>query len=228
MARYNIRDLIGHFVAPRRAKSKMCPHACCRGHRVHPANYPVIVPDKLLRRASEDDLAAHFVKVSSGHSKADETARAQILHEMERRDAAEIRRHDRALEHKRRVFAKRLERAEEVDRHWLEAENATRGNMLNKAGRAAGIDERSLFTGPEARARRYASEELLNHWQSHPRPTAAYFQGQDTTLGPQYTAPRRRRRVPVARRTVTVRQARGKRTLSVAVVRKESSSRPAA
>jgi hypothetical protein len=220
MARYDIRDLIGHFVAPRRAKGKMCPHACCRGHRVHPANYPVILPNRLLRRASDDDLAEHYDKAAGPKA---EQARAQILHEMQRRDEQAIKRHDRALEHKRRVFAKRLERAEEIDRLWLEAENATRGNMLNKAGRAADIDERSLFTGPESRARRYASEELLNHWQSHPRPTAAYFQGKSTTLGPQYTAPRRRR--PPSYRTGTVGRGRDKRTVSVAVVRKEPSRR---
>lgn len=125
-------------------------------------------------------------------------AQTQILAEMQRRDELAIERHDRALEHKRRLYAKRLERAEEIDRLWLEAEAATRGNMLNRAGKAAGTDERSLFTGPESRARRYACEELLNHWQSHPRPTAVYFQGRDTTLGPQYTAPRR---VPLAGRS---------------------------
>ncbi|HUY45610.1 MAG TPA: hypothetical protein VMV92_07770 [Streptosporangiaceae bacterium] len=192
MARYNVRDLLGHWVKPRSKRDKMCPHACCRNKRVHPANYPVILPSPLLRKASDDDLAAHFVKVSSGHTPGDRKAEAQILHEMERRDAMEIRRKDRQTESKRLLFAKRIEKAEEVDRRWLEAENATRGYMLNKAGKRADIDERSLFTGPESRARRYASEELLNHWQSHPRPTAAYFQGKDTTLGAQYTAPRRK------------------------------------
>lgn len=72
--------------------------------------------------------------------------------------------------------------------------------MLNRAGKAQDVDERSLFTGPESRARRYASEELLNHWASHPRPTSAYFAGKDTTLGPQYTAPRKRYRVTSRRR----------------------------
>ena len=218
MARYDTRDLIGHWVKPKSAGGKLCPHACCRGYRVHPNNYPLILPSKLLRTASEDDLAKHFVKVSNERGTKQEQAQAQILHEMQRRDELAIKRHDRALEHKRRLFAKRLARAEEVDRLWLAAEDATRGNMLNKAGKAAGIDERSLFTGPESRARRYASEELLNHWASHPRPTAAYFQGKSTTLGAQYTAPRRRRRAPAA----TVRQVRAGRgrTVSVAVVKK--------
>jgi hypothetical protein len=34
---------------------------------------------------------------------------------MQRRDELAIKRHDRALEHKRRLHAKRLKRAEEVD-----------------------------------------------------------------------------------------------------------------
>src|SRR6516225_12221068 len=38
--------------------------------------------------------------------------------------------------------------AKEIDRRWLEAEAATRGNMVNRAGKAAGLDERSLLTGP--------------------------------------------------------------------------------
>jgi hypothetical protein len=55
--------------------------------------------------------------------------------------------------------------------------------MLNRRGREAGVDERTLFTGPEARARKYASEELLTYWETHPRLTEAYFQGQDTRVG---------------------------------------------
>jgi hypothetical protein len=158
---------------------------------------PVILPNRLLRRASDDDLAEHFKRTT-----ANDRAQAQVLHEMERRDQLAVRRHDAALERKRRIFSRRVERAEEVDRRWNQAESATRGNMLNKAGRAAGVDERSLFTGPESRARRYASEELLNHWQSHPRPTAAYFQGKDTTLSARYTPPRRRKPIG-ARNLVT-------------------------
>jgi hypothetical protein len=166
----------------------MCPHACCRNKRVHPANMPVVLPSKLLRRASDDDLADHFKRTADN-----DRAQAQVLHEMQRRDDLEQARHDRALEAKRRIFSRRIERAEEVDRSWAAAEAATRGNMLNRKGRAADIDERSLFTGSEAVARRYASEELLNHWQSHPRPTAAYFAGKDTTLQAQDARTRRRR-----------------------------------
>ena len=67
--------------------AEVCPHACCRNKRVHPVNMPVILPSKVLRRASDEDLAAHFDRVQ-GDSRKDERARAQVLHEMERRDAA--------------------------------------------------------------------------------------------------------------------------------------------
>jgi hypothetical protein len=216
VARYNIRDLIGHWVKPRSAQGKMCPYACCRGYRVHPGNYPVILPNPLLRKASEDDLAYHYAHTGS------DQAQAQILHEMDRRDKADIAREARKQEHQRRMFARRLAHAEEVDRAWLEAEAATKGNMLNKAGKAADIDERSLFTGPESRARRYASEELLNHWQAHHRPTAAFMQGKDTRVHERYTAPRRHRR-PVSYRPVTVGKGKDKRTVEVAVVRRNAS-----
>src|SRR5262249_3326529 len=160
------------WVTRQQRAGRMCTHACCRGKRVHPDNYPVILPDTLLHRASEEDLA-------EGYERGSERRRAQILHEMDRRDAADKRRERAARERQVKAFSRRKEGHEEADRLFFEAETATKGNMLNRAGKAQDIDERSLFTGPESRARRYASEELLNHWASHPRPTSAYFAGKD-------------------------------------------------
>jgi hypothetical protein len=190
---YNRRDLIGHWVKKEQRKGQMCSHACCRGKRVHPENYPVILPDTLLHKATDEDLA-------EGYNRGSDRRQAQILHEMDRRDNREKRRHAARIERQRKTFARRTAKQEEVDRLFGDAEDATRGNMLNRAGKANDIDEKSLFTGPESRARRYASEELLNHWQSHPRPTGAHFAGRDTTLGPQYTAPRKRHKVTTPRR----------------------------
>jgi hypothetical protein len=81
-----MRDLLGHFVKPRsiRARCARTPAAGTSG--VHPANMPVILRSKLLRRASDEDLAAHYDRVQ-GDSRKDGQARAQVLHEMERRDA---------------------------------------------------------------------------------------------------------------------------------------------
>jgi hypothetical protein len=66
---------------------------------------------------------------------------------------------------------------DEVYRQWLAAEAATNGYMLNQAGRHRGIDERSLFAGPESRVLKYASAELIEWFQSHPRPTRVSWFG---------------------------------------------------
>jgi hypothetical protein len=67
---------------------------------------------------------------------------------------------------------------------YLQAEQATNGHMLSPAGRAAGINVESLFSGPRARARKYASEELKRWWEVHPRQTYTEFRammlGRDT------------------------------------------------
>jgi len=57
-----------------------------------------------------------------------------------------------------------------------EAEKATRGAMVNRKGRRKGIDPFRLFTGNTTYARCYASEELLEHWRTHPRPTFAEYE----------------------------------------------------
>ncbi|UUE19346.1 hypothetical protein [Microbacterium sp. J1-1] len=56
------------------------------------------------------------------------------------------------------------------------AEEATNGAMLNARGREKKIDPFTLFMGNETRARAYASEELIEHWESHPRVTFAKFE----------------------------------------------------
>jgi hypothetical protein len=209
---YDRRDLIGHWIRKSQRTQQMCTHACCRGYRVHPKNMPVNLPNRLLRRASDRDLAEHFDKVSSQRTADDTAAWYQILAEMERRDKQTARRAAARERHEASVLGRRFERAEAVEHAYVQAENATRGHMVNKAGRANDIDPRSLFTGPESRARRYASEELLAHWETHPRPTARMFAGGDTRVYERYTAPRRRQRgVVVQRRAigstrVTVRQ----------------------
>ncbi len=193
VARYNIRDLIGHWVAPRSGAGKMCPHACCRNRRVHPDNYPVILPSKLLHRASDQDLAEHFKDVSRGSSAKDQRATAQILHEMQRRDelAERKRRHREAVVSTR--AARNLEREAERERIYLAGEEFTRGNWTNRAGTRAGISDREILTGRQSVFDRYASEEAREFFRTHPRPTAAYFAGRDTRVSEKYTERRRRR-----------------------------------
>jgi hypothetical protein len=64
---------------------------------------------------------------------------------------------------------------EEYDAHtytrYLDAETECRGQLLNREGRARGVDPLSLFSGPAVRARKYASEELRAWWAGHGRIT---------------------------------------------------------
>lgn len=58
--------------------------------------------------------------------------------------------------------------AEWVDLTYLQAEAATNGHMLNPLGvRTAGVTVRSLFSGPAARAAKYASPELAEWWSEN-------------------------------------------------------------
>jgi hypothetical protein len=58
------------------------------------------------------------------------------------------------------------------------AEEETNGALLNADGRAQSIDALSLFMGNETRAHRYASSELLEHWERYPRVTFSSFERQ--------------------------------------------------
>ncbi|KTS09058.1 hypothetical protein [Microbacterium testaceum] len=58
------------------------------------------------------------------------------------------------------------------------AEAETNGALLNADGRAQGVDALSLFMGSEIRAHRYASPELLDHWERYPRVTFESFERQ--------------------------------------------------
>lgn len=59
----------------------------------------------------------------------------------------------------------------DVEVLYLEGEKTTRGHLLNKRGRAAGIDARTLFYGPEVRVKAYASPELVEFFAQHGRLT---------------------------------------------------------
>lgn len=71
---------------------------------------------------------------------------------------------------------------EEYDAHlytaYLEAETACRGHLLTREAVAKGIDPLTLFSGPAARARKYASEELRTWWARNGRITYAEWKFQ--------------------------------------------------
>ncbi|MEK2478994.1 phage minor capsid protein [Streptomyces noursei] len=70
---------------------------------------------------------------------------------------------------------------EHVHLQWLAAEDATRGHMLTRDAEAAGVDPRSLFTGPAHVAYARASEDLRRFWDDvSPRVTLAEFAEQVT------------------------------------------------
>ncbi len=167
------RDQIGHWVIPS-GEQKPCHHHCCEGKRVHPANLPVKLNRAYLRSLSQDDLERE-VEQYGRFSDSHETGFLQLLAEDQRRMTSAERAAARAERHRSRQAARREEHRDEVHRQWLAAENATNGYMLNKAGLAANIDERSLFTGPASRVNRYASPELREWFAAHGRPTAASY-----------------------------------------------------
>lgn len=186
MARYDRRDLFKHWIRREQQPNRPCTHACCRGYRPHPEHYPVVMPARYLRNASEADLAEHYGRCPEGRP----ACRDQVLAELHRRDQLDERREARRRARTARWSDRRALRETEQERIYLEADAATKGNMLNRRGREAGIDERTLFRGPESRVRKYGSEELLNYFEENPRPTEAYFRGEDTRVG--YLGIRRR------------------------------------
>lgn len=62
--------------------------------------------------------------------------------------------------------------------HYVRAEEATNGRMVNADGRAKGVDPVSLFMGNAVRAYRWASDELVEHWEEHPRMPFVEFERQ--------------------------------------------------
>lgn len=187
MSRYNTRDILGHYVKPPSKEGKLCPHACCRNKRVHPENYPVILPSPLLRKASDEDLAYHYEHTDS------DRARNQVLYELERRDKIAAEKRDAMQRRKDRATSRKAFRDDEYTRIKDDAEAHTNGYLVNRQGRDRGITDYEILTGRESTFHRYASDEARNYFADNPRPTGAYFRGKDTRVGPLYSAPRRRR-----------------------------------
>lgn len=58
------------------------------------------------------------------------------------------------------------------------AAEACNDRLLNREGMRRGITTYSLFLGPEPRAHRWASEELLEYWRSNRRLTFEAYEQQ--------------------------------------------------
>jgi hypothetical protein len=97
--------------------------------------------------------------------------------ELERQERSNLIDRDR-MPGETRDQALRRAYKEQIAVSYVQAEAATNGHMLSPAGRAAGIDPYSLFSGPRARAAKWASDELKEWWEQNGRPTFAEFKGQ--------------------------------------------------
>lgn len=113
---YNRRDQIGHWVRKDQQIYRPCKHACCRGYRAHPSNWPIIPASHALRRASDDQLAKHYGKVSADPSRQARAVELQIIHEFERRDRAETKRREKE-QHRQAVAANKSIRRTEREGH---------------------------------------------------------------------------------------------------------------
>lgn len=173
---YDFRDRFGHFVSPPTAANRACPHKCCQGRHPHPAHLPVRLDRQVLRGMNADELETelgHYVNYWETHSEGG----LQIAAEIDRRNLSARRAEARKERAKRRRQDAEQEYRDEVYRQWLRAEAQTNGVMLNRRGLAEGVNERSLFTGPESRVRAFASPELVEFFESNPRPTRASWFG---------------------------------------------------
>lgn len=168
------RDQIGHWVAPDAEEGRPCPHTCCRWKRPHPDHLPVTLDRKYLRSLSPTDLERELDSYQQ-YSDTHEAGFLQVIAEVRRREQSEDRAIASRARRKDRDLDRDARRAQDhhdaVYRAWLSAEAATNGVMLNRAGREADINERSLFSGPASRVRKYASPELREYFEQHGRPT---------------------------------------------------------
>jgi hypothetical protein len=173
VARQTARDQLGHWVTPPSQRGHPCHHSCCQGKRVHPANLPVRINREYLRSLSDDELEKEVISYSR-YSDTHERGFLQILAEDQRRTDAPVKAAARKEKARDKRTRENQEYHDETYRQWMRAENGIQGGvLLNKAGIRAGVSDRSLFTGPQRRVDKYASDELKEWFASHPRMTRA-------------------------------------------------------
>lgn len=127
---------------------------------------PMPDPDGWGSLADDAEFAAQAARLASPSTHGDEDERNDHA------DEAGAQRFSRAQG--RQMYA------EHVTRQYLDAEDATRGYLLNPQARAQGVDPVSLFSGPAHVAYARASEELVRWWQENARVTQAEFIEQAT------------------------------------------------
>ena len=118
-----------------------------------------------LQDITTEELENQFTQVT------DDDTIVALVAEMDRRERAAAAKAARADRDRARYEAIRTEWAEMAYADYLNAEQATKGNLLNRAGEATGIDPYSLWAGKDSDIRKYGSEELHNWFLDHPRTT---------------------------------------------------------
>jgi hypothetical protein len=121
---------------------------------------------------------------------SEESAAAEVFGrdiEQQRRDRAITQLRGQGYSGKGFADLARKAYKDHVYQQYIAAEDATRGHMVTPAGQAAGIDPHELFSGPAARARKWASDELKEWWDEHGRLTyddyVALLLGDNPTSG---------------------------------------------
>lgn len=124
-----------------------------------------------LTELTDDQLAG---VAAEAFRTGDTATQDAVEHEADRRD----RRDANARRSRERWAAVRQAWTLWTENQVAQAEAACRGNLLSKAGRAAGVDPWSLWSGRSSVAVRYASEELLEFWAVSPRVTVTEYRQQ--------------------------------------------------
>lgn len=70
----------------------------------------------------------------------------------------------------------RAEYSLSLEAHYRRMLTVTNGNCVNSKGRAQGVTSWALLTHGPAYAVKYATEELLDFWIDHPRPSLRRFE----------------------------------------------------
>ena len=91
---------------------------------------------------------------------------------------AEGKRRDRLEQQQRARDTERSAWREAAHAQYLAADAVCRGNLVNRAGCRAGVTDWSLWSGPESRAMKYATEELREFWYENARVTVGEYQRQ--------------------------------------------------
>jgi hypothetical protein len=130
------------------------------------------------RRTAEEERHTREFDAACDAGEDPEEAYARVYGVTEeKRRRAEAEESLRAGGYTGRTFRDRVKAAHAgtVREAYLHAETLCRGHLLSPAGKRAGVHPESLFSGPPAAAKKYASEELLAYFRDHGRLTLQDF-----------------------------------------------------